>query len=352
MSGGKSIFSCLSSVRRRRKMKKINNKNKYNQLILSFLQGDISAEEKKELLLWLDSSSENKSYFESIEKIWKYTLPKEKKEYDVEAALKKVNKRINVYENNMFNKKENWFTKHYAQTIAVAAIFIIGLILSILFVNKNNITSYIAQNDEEQLVLPDGTNVILNKNATITYNKKFNIKERSVKFSGIAHFDVAKDPRKPFIINTDNVIVEVLGTDFNINAEKNADKYTVDLFSGKIKMYSIDENNNQIEQIMLLPGERGTYNKTSQRIEHQYQLSSNNSMSSNTEILDFNNVTLKTVTEALSQAYNINIYLDEKYNDLRLTAHFENETLENIFNTLVTIFNMQIVRIGNTVTIR
>lgn len=331
-------------------MKKINNK--YNQLVLSFLQGDISAEKQKELLLWLDSSSKNKSYFESVKKIWKYTLPAKKKEYDAEAALKKVNERITVYENNVFNKKENWFTKHYIQAIAVAAIFIIGLILSILFVNKNNITSYIAQNDEEQLVLPDGTNIILNKNATITYNKKFNIKERSVEFSGTAHFDVTKDTQKPFIINTDNVIVKVLGTNFDINAEKNADKYVINLFSGKIKMYSVDENGNQIEQIILLPGERGIYSKTSQRIERQYQLSTNKSLSSDTEILDFNNVTLKTVTETLSQAYNINIYLDEKYNDLRLTAHFENETLENIFNTLVTIFDMQIVRIGNTITIR
>lgn len=325
---------------------------KYNELITDSLLGIISPDEQRELDLWLDESTDNKKHYNSIKEIWKHTSHQNKK-YDANAALERVNAKISNFENNnVFVKKQNWFNRNKATIISMAAVFVVGLFISIFTINKNQTISYIAQNSGNIIALPDGSSITLEKDASISYKRNFNTKERKINFSGNAHFDIASNPNKPFIINNGNFAVEVLGTEFDITSNNDKGEYVVNLFSGKIMMYSIDENGEQVEKIMLLPGERGIYDNTKHRIERSYQSSSNDHISSSSQILDFNNVTLKSVAEALSEAYDIQIYLDEKYNDLRLTARFEEETLESVFNTISAIFNMEIIRIGNTVTIR
>ena len=325
---------------------------KYNELITDSLLGIISPDEQRELDLWLDESTDNKNHYNLIKEIWKHTSHQNKK-YDANAALERVNAKISNFENNnVFVKKQNWFNRNKATIISMAAVFVVGLLISIFTINKNQTISYIAQNSGNIIALPDGSSITLEKDASISYKRNFNTKERKINFSGNAHFDIASNPNKPFIINNGNFAVEVLGTEFDITSNNDKGEYVVNLFSGKVMMYSIDENGEQVEKIMLLPGERGIYDNTKHRIERSYQSSSNDQISSSSQILDFNNVTLKSVAEALSEAYDIQIYLDEKYNDLRLTARFEEETLESVFNTISAIFNMEIIRIGNTVTIR
>ena len=331
-------------------MKELSHINQ--ERIIDSLQVRLSDEEQREFDLWLDDSENNKSEYETLKKIWKYTSHTDK-EYDVEAALEKVNSKIASLESNsIITKRQNWFSRHKTHLMSAAAVFIMGLILSFAFFGKDHSTIYLAENSDKTIELPDGSEIILSKDASLSYKRGFNTKERKVEFSGQAHFDIASNPNKPFIIKANNMIVEVLGTEFDIDATKNSEKYIVNLFSGKVKMYSIDNEGNQQEQIILLPGERGIYDNATHRLERKYQASSNNSVSSEHKILDFNNVTLLTVAESLSEAYDIEIYLDEKFHNLRITARFENETLESIFNTMAAIFDMQIVRIGNTVTIR
>ncbi len=326
--------------------------HKYEEKIIDSLQGIISDEEQKDLDLWLNESEDNKSDFETYKKIWDLTSHVNK-EYDVEDALNKVNDRIASMESdNIFVKKQNWFERNKSHIMSAAAVLVVAFVMSIIMLSKDKTITYLAEDSNQKIDLPDGSTIILSKDASIAYNKKFNSKERTVDFSGHAHFDIASNPDKPFIIKANNMIVEVLGTEFDIEANEESDNYTVNLFSGKVKMYSIDDNGNQQEQIILLPGERGIYNNNTHRIERKYQSSSNDYVSSENEVLDFNNVTLVSVVEALSKAYDIDIYLDDKYHNLRLTARFENETLESIFNTMSAIYDMQIMRIGNTVTIR
>ena len=68
------------------------------------------------------------------------------------------------------------------------------------------------------ITLADGTNVWLNARTTIQYPITFNEKERLVKLDGEAYFDVTKDKSKPFIVQTNNYNVEVLGTKFDVDS--------------------------------------------------------------------------------------------------------------------------------------
>lgn len=66
--------------------------------------------------------------------------------------------------------------------------------------------------------LDDGSTIYLASDASLSYPKSFSAKERDVSLQGEALFDVAKNPEKPFLIETEKVIVRVLGTAFKVKS--------------------------------------------------------------------------------------------------------------------------------------
>ena len=96
------------------------------------------------------------------------------------------------------------------------------------------------------ITLADGTNVWLNARTTIQYPITFNEKERLVKLDGEAYFDVTKDKSKPFIVQTDNYNVEVLGTKFDVNAYSETGEFETTLMSGSVKVASASDSTQKI----------------------------------------------------------------------------------------------------------
>lgn len=98
-----------------------------------------------------------------------------------------------------------------------------------------------------RLVLPDGTQVWLNAASSIRYPTVFEGNERLVEVSGEAYFDVkasAGDLRGvPFVVRTNNQRIEVLGTQFNVNAYKNDQDELTTLIEGRIRVKLTSEDN-------------------------------------------------------------------------------------------------------------
>ncbi|RBL90158.1 FecR family protein [Chitinophaga flava] len=85
--------------------------------------------------------------------------------------------------------------------------------------------------------LPDGTAVWLNAASGITYPTAFTGKERKVKISGEAYFEVAANAKKPFRVDVDGkATVEVLGTRFNVNAYTDEQHIRTTLLDGRVKV--------------------------------------------------------------------------------------------------------------------
>src|SRR5450759_5374754 len=84
-----------------------------------------------------------------------------------------------------------------------------------------------------QFSLPDGTIGWLNSNSSVQYNGNFNL-NRQVILKGEAFFDVFKDKGRPFVVNINEVSVEVLGTRFNIEAYEDERNIEVVLEEGSL----------------------------------------------------------------------------------------------------------------------
>lgn len=126
-----------------------------------------------------------------------------------------------------------------------------------------------AKGETYQVRLPDGSLVALNSASSLTYATTLNNKgERIVELSGEAYFEVAKDPRHPFIVKTGEQEVKVLGTHFNIS-NYNTDKETkTTLLEGKVKVTSKKTNSSEI----LNPGQQSILSGKNLYINNQVDL--------------------------------------------------------------------------------
>lgn len=84
--------------------------------------------------------------------------------------------------------------------------------------------------------LADGTHVWLNAGSKIEYPVVFGRKDRQVKISGEAMFDVVPDPRRPFVVETFASKIEVLGTKFNVEAYEAENSFSTTLLRGRVKV--------------------------------------------------------------------------------------------------------------------
>lgn len=102
------------------------------------------------------------------------------------------------------------------------------------------------------VTLSDGTRVILNANSTLEYPASFDDAEvREVRLKGEAHFEVTKNPHRPFVVKAGEMQTQVLGTVFDVKAyRKDAPKVT--LMEGKVKVSNADT------EVEMRPGQTAT----------------------------------------------------------------------------------------------
>lgn len=116
-----------------------------------------------------------------------------------------------------------------------------------------NNTLYVPAGQRMQLTLQDGTKVWLNSQTTLTYPALFAGKERRVTVEGEAFFDVAKNPKQPFIVSSKGVEMKVLGTQFNVYSYPEKESVQTSLLEGSLKVYFPEKES---EGITLKPEEQ------------------------------------------------------------------------------------------------
>lgn len=93
-----------------------------------------------------------------------------------------------------------------------------------------------------QIKLSDGSKIWLNSGSVFKYPTEFDKSTREVFIDGEAFMEVAKNPHKPFVVNTHKFSVEVLGTSFNIDAYSDDNKADVTLVEGSVLLSSKEKN--------------------------------------------------------------------------------------------------------------
>ncbi len=156
--------------------------------------------------------------------------------------------------------------------------------------------------EQTQVRLPDGTLVFLNAESSLRFPTSFaKLEKRQVSLTGEGYFEVAKDKMHPFIVQTNQQEIEVLGTHFNVNSYKDESAIATTLMEGSVKIVSAGV------QKVIKPGEQA--------------LNNNGSITVNTvdleSIIDWKNgdfyldkVPFKVAMRKIARWYNVDVVYD------------------------------------------
>ena len=105
--------------------------------------------------------------------------------------------------------------------------------------------------------LCDGTKVYLNSGTKLEFPSRFDGNVRSVSLKGEAYFEVARNERKPFVVEVDEMKVKVLGTTFNVKSYVDEPGIYTTLVQGSVAILRDGQPEKKIK-----PGEQAYYNKS------------------------------------------------------------------------------------------
>ncbi|MCR8668009.1 DUF4974 domain-containing protein [Aestuariibaculum sp. M13] len=180
-----------------------------------------------------------------------------------------------------------------------------------------------------EIQLSDGTVVNLNAGTSLKYPVKFiKGKQRTVFLKGEAFFNVAKDKTHPFIVNSDGLDVQVLGTQFNMSSYPEDVNTDVVLLEGSVYLTAVKDKGNSA---ILEPGFKGSINKFSQdKIEKKPVITSIYTAWIDGELV-FRNITFKDMLKRMERHYNIEIVNNNsELKEEKFNASFRKEPIEKI----------------------
>ena len=192
-----------------------------------FFAGTASFEEEEAVCDWVDASDKNRA-----------ELIRERKYFDV-LLLHKA-------KNSSMAQSGRRFSLPFVigESLKIAAAISV-LVVSALYIYNNMAkpAPVLAMNkivvppgQRANLTLSDGTNVWLNACSELAYPASFTEESRSVSLKGEAYFDVSKDAEHPFIVQTNQCDIKVLGTKFNVQADESDCEFSAALLEGSIEL--------------------------------------------------------------------------------------------------------------------
>lgn len=236
---------------------------------------------------------------------------------------------------------------------SAAAIILISSIVLLLFNGKKEQVQFITKYGQTlKVVLPDSSTVYLNGNSKLSYiNNWDNNSDREVKVDGEAYFSVkhTKNNQKFFVRMSDNLSVEVLGTEFNIT--KRGKNTQVVLNSGKIDFHmdNLKKGNNVVQ---MKPGDLIEYqNNSKSYIKQKVDPTTYSSWKSNRIIFDKTKII--DVLQNLQYTYGLkNKIEDEKMLNMRVSGSAPTNNVQSLVDALSETFNVKFVLKGDSILLK
>lgn len=187
----------------------------------------------------------------------------------------------------------------------------------------------------KKITLSDDTQVWLNAETRLEYPESFEGQERRVvRLKGEAYFEVAKDAEHPFIVETDLLETQVLGTSFNVRAYSPEDAH-VTLMEGSVKVRNADHKN----EVLIKSGENATLQHNGKLFVKQVEEATTYQSWTEGQFY-FDNTELVEIMRELGRWYNINIIFTHK-EAMHYRLHFQSDRNEPLPQVLDLLNSMQ-----------
>lgn len=199
-----------------------------------------------------------------------------------------------------------------------------------------------------KIELSDGTLVHMNSGSSLRYPMQFGDNgNRLVTLQGEAYFEVSKDVNRPFIVQTDQINVRVLGTKFVMNSFKDAPVARTVLIEGSVALYKKEAQYNANTTAVLSPGQMGELDKSKDQITLK-EVDTRIYMDWLEGKLIFNHKSFPEILKRLERHFNIKIEnKNKRLGEQVFTAGFEGESIDEILNVFRRSFPFEYTKINN-----
>ncbi len=310
------------------------NKQKFRKLLDKFLSGKANREEEQILFDWYDGF-QNESF-----------IPDEELSAEEQQELfADIHTRIDV---GTSNKERNL---HLAFRIAASIIVMISILGAWYVIFKRDVTVRqniiaTAKGQKKNFTLPDGTTVWLNADSRLTFPVQFNEGKRVVTLEGEAYFEVKHNAKQPFIVHTNKIDVQDIGTVFDVKAYPQENKVETSLIKGAVQV-SVLQGDKKV--VILQPQQKFVLVKGALNPKNAaHDISFVNHITTDPDlqiaretewrkgILSFDNESFSDLAIELDRWYNIKvIFQNPAFKNYRFTGTLNDAGLDTVMEALM-----------------
>ena len=297
------------------------------EMLPRYYDGKLTREECRQVETWLVESEANRRIAEQVQMLClAVDTVNIRRKVNTEKALTKVKGR-------MATKRIGWWT--WAQRVA-AVLFVplaVALLVEYMYPRVEPAQMVEIRTNPgmtTSVVLPDSTVVCLNSESALIYPSRFDGETREVTLKGEAYFAVAKDRKKKFIVSTSHRSkIEVMGTQFNVEAYEDDANVSATLIEGKV-CFLYEATNKIGKKVVMQPGQKLVYNPAHGDVR-LYATSGLSETAWKDGRIIFNNTPMKEALRMLEKRFNVDFIIkNSRLVGYSFTGTFAGQRLERI----------------------
>ncbi len=314
------------------------------KLVFGFLDDNLTSIQRKSLEQWLKDPANEEDFYTYLNE-----YEKENTQYvvDVESRLVEVKEqRKNQVKDRDRPLISNWpNVRNWGIGLSAAVVFIIFSGVLLTYYNEKSVSglmerlTYLKHDKIEEInntliprtvMLPDNSSVILQPESKLVFSTEdFKKGKRVVFFEGKGFFEVQKDSKAPFIVNTNDFSTRVLGTSFSVKTAKNSAENEVIVKTGKVAVFKAERITGAGQAIFLSANQKVHFPKGFRESLVSVEVSEKDLKDKIESVsFEFDERPVSEVFEMLSAAYHVNIdYEKEEMKNCKITAFLTDEPL-------------------------
>ncbi|GBU07692.1 anti-sigma factor [Bacteroidales bacterium] len=313
--------------------------NKYiHKLMLRFFENDFSEDLRLKFQQWFTSGLDQEQKAQAMEEIWENSIValSDAQTFD---ELQKIHQRMAIQSTSKLYKDKIVWRSRLLRIAGILILPLLGAFSTYLIFEGNSqiietelVECFVPRGQRKQIILSDGSEVWLNAGSILIYEKQFNGKTRNLFLNGEAYFKVAKDDKKPFIVKTQYMNVEVLGTCFNVESFSDSDLSIATLEEGKVQIEIPILGG---EKEILSPNDQLVYNHVSGELTKK-NIANNKTSEWRQGYLIFQSASFDQIIKTIERRFKVIInYENDKYAGRSFTMKFDpDEDLTEVLNIL------------------
>ncbi len=320
-----------------------------DDLIGRVLAGEATAREKQDLEEWISKDSSNQAYYVQIKTIFDRAASHTVQlSFDTDAAWRKIKQQLKSDPAVRRMVPVNSHSTSVMAVIRMAASIVIVVGISLFTYRWLNqpVQTFALRADHATVhdTLPDGSAAFLNKKSNLSFEYNPRTKTRRARLEGEGYFEVRHEDSKPFIISAEEVLIQDIGTAFNVKAYPEKDTIEVSVQQGEVHFYTLKNPG-----LDLSAGESGIYSKRAHEFTRLEKLDTN-VLAYKTRTFNFNNSDLGSVIQKINEVYGSSIILENpSLKSCRLTVNFQGETVDTIVDVVAETLKLTVTRRGEQI---